>query len=68
MSSLNCKTEDEIKNHVRLTFGEDYALEGVLSLEQIGLNKFPVNATHKVVKFEVQAAVEKYLNRGQNLN
>jgi hypothetical protein len=46
-----------VKSHVLQMFGQDYALRGVSSLEQIGLYEFPVNAAHKIIKFQVETAV-----------
>ena len=63
LSKYNGKTEDEIKNHVRALLGRDYALGGLSLLAQLGLHAFPVNPTHKIIKFEVQKAVMKHLNR-----
>lgn len=63
LSKYNGKTEDEIKNHVRAVLGRDYAFGGLSSLKQRGLLEFPVNPTHKIIKFEVQTAVMKHLNR-----
>ncbi|KAL8747708.1 MAG: hypothetical protein Q9190_000449 [Brigantiaea leucoxantha] len=65
LSGYGGKSEDEIKRHVRTIFGRDHALGGVASLQQLGLDGFPVNPTHKIVKSEVQAAVLKYLGRGE---
>ncbi|KAK3370056.1 putative amp dependent CoA ligase, partial [Podospora didyma] len=61
LSSYNKKTEQQIKAHVREALGKDYALGGLASLEQLYLAEFPVNATHKVMKSEVEDAVVKYL-------
>ncbi|MCJ1247983.1 hypothetical protein MMC30_005198 [Trapelia coarctata] len=65
LSDFNGKNEAEIKNHVLLTLGKDYALGGLLSLRQIGLDKFPVNATHKIMKSEVQSAAIAHINRAK---
>jgi hypothetical protein len=62
LSDLNGKNEDQIKNHVLRMLGEGYALGGLSSLKQIGLQEFPINATHKIIKFEVLTAVMKHLN------
>ena len=62
LSSYNGKTETQIKDYVRVVFDRDYALGGLASLKQLGLVTFPLNATHKVVKSEVQTAVVKYLD------
>ena len=61
LSNLNEKEGDDIKDHVWRVFGEDYTLRGLSSLKQIGFHEFPVNATHKIMKFEVQEAVIKHL-------
>ncbi|KAI0128178.1 acetyl-CoA synthetase-like protein [Hypoxylon sp. NC0597] len=61
VENLNGFTQDEIVRHVTHTFGEECQLRGVVSLKQIGLSKFPVNATHKVMKLDVQKAVLAYI-------
>ncbi|KKK23173.1 hypothetical protein ARAM_002144 [Aspergillus rambellii] len=63
LASLNGKTEAQIKQHVIRSFGQKYALGGVSTLEQLGLREFPVNATHKLIKADVQSAVAKYFTR-----
>lgn len=63
LSTFNDKNENDIKDHVCRMFGPEYALAGLSSLKQIGLQEFPVNATHKIVKFEVQMAVEQHLKK-----
>lgn len=59
LSSLNGKTEEEIKNHLLRTFGNDYALGGLCTLEDVGLSEFTVNATHKIIRSEVENAVQR---------
>ncbi|KAF2691139.1 putative amp dependent CoA ligase [Lentithecium fluviatile CBS 122367] len=54
---------EQIKEHIRAVLGRDYALGGVACLKQLGLVEFPVNATHKIIKSEVQEAVLKHLKR-----
>lgn len=51
---------EEVKQHVRKALGEDYALGGVVCLKQVGFVDFPVNATHKIIRSEVQEAVVRY--------
>ena len=63
LSSYNGKNESQIKDHVRVVFGKDYALGGLASLQQLGLVEFPLNPTHKIIKSEVQSAVVKHLKR-----
>jgi hypothetical protein len=63
LSSYNGKTEAQIKNHVQVVFGTDYALGGLASLKQLGFVEFPLNPTRKVIKSEIQTAVVKHLKR-----
>lgn len=63
LSSYNGKTDAQIKDHVRVVLGNDYSLGGLASLKQLGLVEFPLNATHKIVKSEIQAALLKHLKR-----
>ncbi len=56
------KTETEIKRHIANTLGEENALQGVVFLQDLGLERFPVNATHKIVRSEVEHAVLEYLS------
>ncbi|KAI0841397.1 acetyl-CoA synthetase-like protein [Hypoxylon sp. FL0890] len=62
VENFNGFTQEEITRHVTHMFGEEYRLGGVISLEQIALSKFPVNATHKVMKLDVQKAVLAYIS------
>jgi hypothetical protein len=61
VSDLNGRLCDQINTEVKWVLGEEYALAGVATLQQLELDAFPVNATHKVVKFEVQKAVMNFL-------
>jgi hypothetical protein len=61
LDNLNGKSEEEIKEHVLHALGGDYVLGGAVSLKQIRLHKFPINATHKIVKFEVRTAVLEHI-------
>lgn len=65
--SLGDRRPDDINQLVRRTFGGHYTLGGVLSLTDIGLDKFPVNATYKIMKTEVQRAVVHYVETGSPL-
>lgn len=59
LSSLNGKTQEEIKSYIMRTLGKDYALGGLATLEEVGLSEFTVNATHKIVRSEVEKAVQR---------
>ncbi|KAK5681851.1 hypothetical protein LTS10_006384 [Elasticomyces elasticus] len=63
LQSFNGRSEAEIKQCIIDVFGKDYQLAGAASLEQLGLDAFPLTATSKVVKFELQKAVQVYLDR-----
>lgn len=54
------KTETEIKRHIASTLGDENALQGVLFLQDLGLDEFPVNATHKIIRSEVEDALLEY--------
>ncbi|KAH8777799.1 putative amp dependent CoA ligase [Diaporthe sp. PMI_573] len=58
---FNGKTEDEIMSHIVHVLGKEYELSGLASLETIGMREFPLNATHKVVKTDVQRAVLRWM-------
>ncbi|KAK0644861.1 4-coumarate--CoA ligase 2 [Lasiodiplodia hormozganensis] len=59
LSSLNGKTQKEIKSYILRTLGKGYALGGLATLEEVGLSEFTVNATHKIVRSEVEKAVQR---------
>ncbi|KAF2765818.1 acetyl-CoA synthetase-like protein [Teratosphaeria nubilosa] len=63
LDSFGGETEEEVKRQVRDLFGEAYALAGVVSLEQLDLDRFPVNSTHKIMKIELLKIVELYLSK-----
>lgn len=46
-------------------FGHEYALEGVISLKQLGFEDFPINATGKVSKLDLQNAAIKFLSEAK---
>ncbi|WPG98344.1 4-coumarate--CoA ligase 2 [Acrodontium crateriforme] len=45
LASLNRKSKDQIKQCVLDHFGKDYTLAGLVSLEELGLTNWPLNAT-----------------------
>ncbi|KAL4987674.1 hypothetical protein BDW68DRAFT_177556 [Aspergillus falconensis] len=55
------KTETQIRRHVVRTLGKGSGLRGVVYLQQLRLDKFPLNGTHKIVRREVEKAVLAYL-------
>ncbi|KAI1324428.1 acetyl-CoA synthetase-like protein [Xylariaceae sp. FL0255] len=61
VSTLDGFAEDGVQAHVVETLGEAYALRGVASLAQLGLAAYPVSATHKVLKLEVQQLVMQFM-------
>ncbi|KAK5719564.1 hypothetical protein LTR17_015350 [Elasticomyces elasticus] len=63
LQSFNGRSEAEIKQCIIDVFGKDYQLAGAVSLKQLGLDAFPLTTTSKVIKFELQKAVQVYLDR-----
>ena len=59
----NGKTDEGIKHRVVETFGSDYALAGVASLDELGLTDFPLNATAKIQKFDLQERVVELIRK-----
>jgi 4-coumarate--CoA ligase len=55
------KTEAQIRRHVVRVLGKSNALNGVVYLHQLGLERFPVNRTHKIARGDVEGAVLAYL-------
>ncbi|KAL4776692.1 hypothetical protein BDW60DRAFT_213361 [Aspergillus nidulans var. acristatus] len=55
------KTEAQIRRHVVRVLGKSNALNGVVYLHQLGLERFPVNGTHKIARGDVERAVLAYL-------
>ena len=60
------KLDAEIKHQVVDAFGKDYALAGVASLDELGLEDFPLNATAKIQKFELQERVVELMRKQQS--
>ncbi|KAM7214703.1 hypothetical protein V8F06_009868 [Rhypophila decipiens] len=54
-------TGSQIVKHVGETLGKKHSITHVVSLREVGRDRFPVNATHKIVKLEVQKALLKCL-------
>ncbi|GIZ46365.1 hypothetical protein CKM354_000949300 [Cercospora kikuchii] len=63
VEALHGKTADEVKDQVVTMFGQDYALGGVVTLQQLGLESWPSNATGKIMKLELMPKVEEYLGK-----
>lgn len=62
VKSLGCKSGDEAKQHVVEVFGRDFTLGSVVTLQDLGLETFPLNATGKVMKTALQKNVVQYLD------
>lgn len=63
--SLNGKTVEEVKQQVVDVVGKDYAIAGISTLDELGLSAFPLNATGKVLKRELEGPVLQYMSRMQ---
>lgn len=46
--------------------GPDYPIGKVFTLEELGMQEFPVNVTGKVMKIELRQAVEVLLSRASS--
>lgn len=65
LRSLGGKSPRDIDQHVEEVLGEQYSLSGLVTFEELGLTEFPVNATHKIMRSEVEALLLKYLELNQ---
>ena len=61
LESLNGRTEEDVKEQVLETFGKDYALEDVVILAQLGMERWPLNATGKIMKLELAPKIAQFL-------
>lgn len=68
VEDLNGKTVEQIKEEIIKMFGQEYALEDVVSLEQLGLQQWPMNLTGKVVKTELMTKVQEFFDGRKNGN
>lgn len=50
-------SKDEVKQRIVDIFGSEYALGGIATLDDLGMVDFPINATQKIVKRELEAPV-----------
>ena len=62
VESLNGRTAEDVREQVLQTFGKDYALEGVVTLAQLGMEQWPLNATGKIMKLELAPKIAQYLS------
>lgn len=67
METAGARSRDEIEQHLHDVFGKDYALGGVATLQQLGLDTFPLNATGKVMKITLQAKLRESMQRDDGL-
>lgn len=65
LKDLGGKTEQEIMDRVVQVLGPDFALGKVVTLEQLGLEAFPLNATGKVVRLELLETAKGYFEGGR---
>ncbi|KAK8931517.1 hypothetical protein H634G_04054 [Metarhizium anisopliae BRIP 53293] len=68
LRSLASNSPGDINRHIEKMLGKQYVLDGLLTLEQLGLAAFPVNATHKIMKSEIKTALLKYLQSHRDSN
>lgn len=56
-------TLEKLQNLAVEHLGPDYPISKVFTLHELGMQKFPVNVTGKVMKIELRKAVENLLSR-----
>lgn len=66
LNTLKVRSPRDIMEHVRITLGDSYAIGDVLSLEQIGLQEFPLNPTHKIQKTKIRERVMERMGWVEN--
>lgn len=54
-------TKDDLRQRIIDVFGAEYGLGGVATLPELGLSQFPVNATGKIPKRELEAPVAAWI-------
>lgn len=65
VENLNGKMVEEVKEEVLKKFGREYALEYVVTFEQLGMQKWSINATGKILKTELRSKVEEFFDSQQ---
>jgi 4-coumarate--CoA ligase len=65
VEDLNGNTVDEVKEEVLKKFGGEYALEYVVTFKQLGMQKWPINTTGKILKTELRSKVEAFFDSQQ---
>ena len=61
VGSFAGKSVEDLKQRVIDVFNKDFALAGACEIAELGLAEFPLNATGKIQKLELQQALAKYL-------
>ena len=60
-NTLEKHTREGIAAEIDAKFGKDFGIGGVLTLEELGFTQFPVNASGKIIKREVQEAASVHV-------
>ena len=63
VSDMAGTTPEKLQNLALEHLGPDYPISKVFTLHELGMQKFPVNVTGKVMKIELRKAVEDLLSR-----
>ena len=56
---------DSLKQAVVDGLGPDYALASIITLDQLSMVDFPINATGKIMKIHLKESAIRYLQRTQ---
>ncbi|KAG9646068.1 hypothetical protein KCV04_g3495, partial [Aureobasidium melanogenum] len=63
VSDMTGTTRERLQDLAVEHLGPDYPISKVFTLQELGMQKFPVNVTGKVMKIELRKAVEDLLSR-----
>lgn len=60
----SARDKENVEEHVIKTFGDDFALAGVMTLQELGLLEWPLNATSKIMKRDLHRLVSSRFHEG----
>lgn len=63
VSDMAGTTRERLQDLAVEHLGPDYPISRVFTLQELGMQRFPVNVTGKVMKIELRKAVEDLMSR-----
>lgn len=66
LSSLCGNTVQELKTQVVEKLGKAYEIGDIFTLEELGMQEWPLNASGKIIKHVLKEVVVKYLEKREN--